>query len=87
FYGDFKNRPDEGFQYFEQTSPMNFKVHAVPIGKLGRWLTMDVQDFDKDGDKDLILGNLSRDLLIVKDYTPEWNEHIPFILLENKTRR
>jgi hypothetical protein len=34
-----KNNPAEEFIYFEQDKPMQFKPHAVPVSKYGRWMS------------------------------------------------
>lgn len=87
FYADFENKPGEAFMYFEQTSPMKFKTYSPPVEKYGRWRTMEVADYDNDGDKDIILGNMTRDVYIEKKRSAIWDQHIPFILLENKTSK
>ena len=33
---------------------MSFKPHAVPVSKLGRWMSMDVADMNGDGKPDII---------------------------------
>jgi len=84
FFADFKNKPAEKFLYFEQDKAMHFVPHSPPIEKNGRWICMDVNDYDKDGDLDIILGNFARGFIIPKDYRPDWDVSTPFIILENK---
>ncbi len=86
FHANFEKRPGEGFQYFEQVSPMSFKVNSPPIEKYGRWWTMDVHDFDGDGDLDIVLGNFAKEAVIEKIQPVLWDRYLPFIFLENKTR-
>ncbi len=89
FYADFASQPEQGFLYFEQTGPMAFKAHSPAIEKYGRWRTMDINDYDKDGDLDIILGNFPRDvqeLLSEKTFQADWDDYLPFIVLENKTK-
>ncbi|WP_221284389.1 FG-GAP-like repeat-containing protein [Mucilaginibacter sp. SP1R1] len=86
FFPDFKYHPEEGFTYHEQTSPGKFRVHALPINQYGRWICMDVDDVDQDGDLDIILGNFSvgaKGLMVQKDVTPNWDMHEPVIVLQN----
>jgi hypothetical protein len=86
FFPDFKNKPAETFTYFEQNSAdKTFKAHAVPVHKDGRWICMDVNDFDGDGDDDIILGNYSRGFLNQENVKPHWNVHLPFVILKNNT--
>jgi hypothetical protein len=84
FFADMKNTPAEEFVYFEQNKPMQFKPHAVPVSKYGRWMTMDVSDLNKDGKPDIILGNYASGFLFQPNFSPSWDEHQPFILLESK---
>ncbi|GAB3985806.1 hypothetical protein GCM10028807_01860 [Spirosoma daeguense] len=86
FFADFKENPSEGCIYFEQKEPMDFLPHALPVSTLGRWICMDVNDFDQDGDQDVVLGNFSKTFIVQKDLKPFWNTHLPFIILKNKTR-
>ena len=85
FFADFKNNPAEKFLYFEQDKKMHFISHAPPIEKNGRWICMDVADYDHDGDLDIILGNFASGFIILKDYRPNWDYTTPYIILENKT--
>lgn len=85
FFADFKNRPAEKFLYFEaDPKTLNFTAHAIPVEKEGRWISMDVKDYDKDGDPDIVLGNYAAGFLILDQYKPDWKEYQPFIVLENK---
>jgi hypothetical protein len=88
FFPDYKYHPTEGFTYHEQLSPGKFKVHEVPVNKLGRWISMEANDIDGDGDTDIVLGNFSvgaQGLMNQKDYKPDWDMYEPVILLKNKT--
>lgn len=85
FFADFENNPAESFIYFENRGGMKFKPTAVPIHKLGRWITMDAGDVDDDGDLDLVLGNFSRKFMSSFNVDPSWDTHMPFVLLRNNT--
>ncbi|MGF7038271.1 hypothetical protein M2273_001512 [Mucilaginibacter lappiensis] len=90
FFPDFKYHPEEGFTYHEQTSPGKFKVHEIPISRYGRWISMDVNDIDHDGNMDIILGNFSagaKGLMIQKDVEPNWDLYEPLIVLHNTLKK
>jgi len=84
FFADFKSNPAETFMYFEQENKsMTFKPYAIPVASNGRWICMDVNDYDNDGDPDVILGNYSKGFLNQENVKPSWNVHVPFVVLEN----
>jgi len=87
FFADMQTQPEESFIYFEQVSPFNFKPHAIPVSKYGRWFCMDVGDYNNDGKLDIILGNYSAGFLIQPDYKPGWNKNMPFIVLQNNFKK
>lgn len=84
FFGDLNNNPAETFIYFEQTKPQSFIPHAVPVSRYGRWICLDANDWDHDGDVDIVLGNYSMGFLNEVGFTPAWNGFLPFVLLENR---
>ncbi|MCX6214199.1 VCBS repeat-containing protein [Spirosoma sp.] len=86
FFADFKNNPAEGFLYLEQQKPLQFQPHAVPVSAYGRWICMDVNDIDQDGDADIVLGNFSKTFVIQEGLKPTWDTHLPLIVLKNKTQ-
>lgn len=86
FFADFKHNPAESFLLFEQRKALQFQPHAPPISGLGRWICMDVNDWDNDGDADIILGNFSKTFIIQEGLKPTWDTHLPLIVLRNKTR-
>jgi hypothetical protein len=87
FFADMKNNPAEEFIYFEQDKPMQFKPHAVPVSQYGRWMSMDVNDLDKDGKPDIVLGNYASGFLFQPNFSPNWDEHLPFIVLQNNIKK
>ena len=56
FYNDL-DLPEQGFIYLENQGGFHFKAHSTPEAASGKWLTMEVGDFDKDGDEDIVLGS------------------------------
>jgi hypothetical protein len=87
FFADMKTDPAESFIYFEQVSPFNFKPHAIPVSKYGRWMTMQVADYNHDGKPDIILGNYSTGYDFQLSFKPFWAKNIPFIVLENNFKK
>ena len=87
YFADLKTQPAESFVYFEQDKNLHFKPHAVPVSKYGRWLSMDVGDFNGDGKPDIVLGNYSKGLSTNDNLNPYQNEQIPLIVLENHTKK
>ena len=87
FFADMKGNPAESFIYFEQDKPMGFKPHAIPVSKYGHWMCMDVADMNNDGKPDIILGNYGEGMLIQPGVNPSWDKNIPFIILENHTKK
>lgn len=84
FFSDLKNHPNEGFTYFEQTGPMQFIPHQLPLSTHGRWICMDVKDVDADGKPDIILGNYALGFMNQGGVDVKWDTHVPFVVLRNK---
>jgi hypothetical protein len=82
FFADYINRPEEGFVYLQNKGALQFDPHSLKETQLGRWLTMDAGDFNKDGKIDLILGNFSIGPAPIKSFY-NWKKGPPFIILEN----
>ncbi|MCF7569389.1 VCBS repeat-containing protein [Sabulilitoribacter arenilitoris] len=56
FYND-EDKPEQAFIYLKNDGEMNFKGYSTPEAASGKWLTMDVGDYDNDGDIDIFLGS------------------------------
>lgn len=87
FFADFENNPSGSFLYFEQNNKTkfpNFTPNALPISESGRWICMDAEDIDGDGDTDIVLGNYSKGFLNQDNFKPNWNSYLPFVLLLKK---
>ncbi len=87
FFADLKNNPAEGCIYFEQDKPFSFKPHAIPVSKYGRWMSMEVADYNNDGKPDVILGNYSAGFEFQQGLKPFWAKNIPFVVLENQFKK
>ncbi|TWR27698.1 VCBS repeat-containing protein [Mucilaginibacter achroorhodeus] len=87
FFADMKEKPAEEFIYFEQQKPMQFKPHSAPVSQYGRWMSMDVTDINKDGKPDILLGNYASGFMFQPNFAPTWNEHLPFIVLQNNFKK
>ncbi len=56
FYYD-DDKPEQSFIYLSNNGNMTFKTFSTPEAASGKWLTMDVADYDGDGDIDIFLGS------------------------------
>ncbi len=86
FFADLGPSSPQTFTYYEGKSATTFQPHAIPISQYGRWICMDVNDWDHDGDLDIALGNFSRGFLNSPAYRPTFDSHLPLLVLQNKTR-
>lgn len=84
YFADLKNDAARNFVYLEQEAPLEFTPHAPPLQRYGRWLNMDLGDYDGDDDLDLVLGNFSRYYL--NQRRSDSDSSLPFIVLENERR-
>jgi hypothetical protein len=58
FFPDKKHQPQEAFVYLENTGNFTFTASTIKEYNAGNWITMDAADVDKDGDDDIVIGNL-----------------------------
>jgi len=87
FFPEYSARPVRAFVYLENTEN-GYAAHTFPDETMGRWIVMDAGDVDGDGDLDLVLGSLAFEVVPDKGEVARWvKEGIPFVLLENTTRR
>lgn len=56
FYANL-DKPENGFVYFSNKGNLNFHPSSPKEAAVGKWLTMEVADFDHDGDVDIVLGS------------------------------
>lgn len=86
FFADLLQNPGEKFLYFRNESSktaLKFQPFSPPIAQYGRWICMDVNDWDGDGDPDIVLGNYSRGFLNQEEVKADWDVYLPFVVLRN----
>lgn len=84
FFPDYKEHPEQGFVYLENTGDLNFKASSFKGVSNGRWIVMDAGDADQDGDLDILLGSLTFEVPAKPKIVELWQKAgIPFVLLEN----
>jgi len=57
FFPDYKDAPKESFVYLENQGGFAFKTSTFRECIAGRWIVMDAEDLDGDGDLDIVLGS------------------------------
>ena len=57
FFPDYIRHPEESFVYLENKGNLDFEDYSFPQSTNGRWIVMDAEDMDGDGDVDLALGS------------------------------
>lgn len=84
FFANYQEKPEEGFVFFKGEEELSFKPYNHPAASSGRWIAMDVSDWNGDGFDDIILGNFSRGPTRVADEIQnDWMQGPHFLLLEN----
>ncbi len=56
FYSNYE-KLEQSFIYLSNDGNMKFDAYSIPEAASGKWFTMDVADFDNDGDIDIFLGS------------------------------
>ncbi len=84
FFADYEHEPEKGFVYLENKGKLLFTAATLPIEKQGRWITMDADDLDGDGDADLALGSYTRPPQFIRSLDT-WKDHNGVLLLKNQT--
>lgn len=88
YFPDYKRTPEESFIYWRNDSNFDFHPFSFAESTAGRWLTMDANDLDGDGDIDIVLGNAK---FTVGDIPPalmkKWEVYSPSVLILKNTLR
>lgn len=88
FFPDFQHHPEQGFVFLENQGEDEFIGYTSPALSIGRWLTLDADDFDEDGDLDLVMGSLTFTVVPSTGILKEWVKNgIPFVYLENNVEQ
>lgn len=89
-FPDYEESPDFSFVYLENVDKENFKFKLFGLDEpsLGRWLLIDSDDIDNDGDKDIVLSAFSYYLAPVGENLLEsWRtSDVDLLILENTKR-
>jgi hypothetical protein len=88
FFPDYANQPEESFVYLRNEGNFKFSAQTISDPLLGRWIVMDVADYDRDGDEDIALGSLAFEVVGDKrNLVDKWVKNgIPFIVLRNNAK-
>lgn len=81
FYEDQAGSPDESFVYLQNDGSLNFTAHYMNETSCGKWLTMDVGDFNADGHPDIFLGSYFHNINELSKVMKEGVETFPEVLL------
>ncbi len=72
FFPDFSSDQPEQFTYLENTGDLTFVPYTHTETYQGRWMTMDIGDYDLDGDVDIVLGGGYLSLGMVVEYNDKF---------------
>ncbi|PPL03799.1 FG-GAP repeat domain-containing protein [Parapedobacter indicus] len=87
FYSS-ENEPGNGFMYFSNEGSLDFKPHSFPSAATGKWLCMEVADFDHDGDEDIVLGAYIHNLAELNQFFRQQTTQYPHLLvLTNRSEK
>lgn len=82
YFPDYENTPHESFIYWENKGNFKFEPFSFNESAIGRWLTMDVNDIDKDGNPDILLGNARLTFgSVPKHIIGKWDQYSPSVIL------
>lgn len=79
FYDD-PDKPEQSFMYLENKGNLKFTASTTKLAAKGKWLTMDIGDFDNDGDTDIFLGSFIYNIAEFSKLVSSGAESFPQIL-------
>jgi hypothetical protein len=81
FFPDYESSPRESFVLLENKGGLKFEASTFPQCIVGRWLTMDANDIDGDGDIDIVLASMIEMPTVVPAQLKSlWQKNSPSVL-------
>ena len=81
FFPDYNSSPRESFVMLENKGGMKFEPSTFAQCIAGRWLTMDADDIDGDGDIDIALASMIEMPTVVPEPLKQiWEKQSPSVL-------
>jgi hypothetical protein len=77
----YSEQADQSFVYLENQGRLSFTAHYLNESRSGRWLSMDVGDFNKDGYQDIFLGSYFHNINELGKLMYQGVEAFPEVLL------
>ena len=88
YFPDYENTPEESFIYWRNEGNFSFNPFSFDKASAGRWLTMDANDLDGDGDFDIVLGNAVFSVgAVPSSFMTKWKENSPSVTILINTLR
>lgn len=84
YFPDLQHLPEESFVYLANKGNLSYEGHSLPQHNRGRWMVMDAEDMDQDGDTDLLLGS---SIFPLYRNEKQWQQpSSPVLIIENTTK-
>ena len=86
YFPDYQKTPEESFVWWRNDGNLEFRPYSFAESTSGRWLTMDANDLDGDGDIDIVLGNAKFSLgAVPARFMKKWEIYSPSVLILRNT--